>query len=91
MIFAQETMTGEIIVDNFAGGGGASTGIDGIFTMIKSQIILPWLILATASCMLVRYLVFVELPKFCDFHFCSHARIHDISRRIRRLGKKSDR
>ena len=28
----------------------------GIFTMIKSQIILPWLILATASCMLVRYL-----------------------------------
>ena len=27
MIFAQETMTGEIIVDNFAGGGGASTGI----------------------------------------------------------------
>ena len=22
MIFAQETMTGEIIVDNFAGGGG---------------------------------------------------------------------
>ena len=24
--------------------------------MIKSQIILPWLILATASCMLVRYL-----------------------------------
>lgn len=28
MIFAQETMTGEIIVDNFAGGGGASTGIE---------------------------------------------------------------
>ena len=28
----------------------------GIFTMIKSQIILPWLILAIASCMLVRYL-----------------------------------
>ena len=28
----------------------------GIFTKIKSQIILPWLILATASCMLVRYL-----------------------------------
>ena len=28
----------------------------GIFTMIKGQIILPWLILATASCMLVRYL-----------------------------------
>lgn len=27
MIFAQETMTGEIIVDNFA-GGGASTGIE---------------------------------------------------------------
>lgn len=23
MVFAQETMTGEIIVDNFAGGGGA--------------------------------------------------------------------
>lgn len=28
MIFAQETMTCEIIVDNFAGGGGASTGIE---------------------------------------------------------------
>ena len=28
MVFAQETMTGEIIVDNFAGGGGASTGIE---------------------------------------------------------------
>ena len=28
MIFAQETMTEEIIVDNFAGGGGASTGIE---------------------------------------------------------------
>lgn len=28
MIAAQETMTGEIIVDNFAGGGGASTGIE---------------------------------------------------------------
>ena len=28
MIFAQETMTGEVIVDNFAGGGGASTGIE---------------------------------------------------------------
>jgi DNA (cytosine-5)-methyltransferase 1 len=28
MIFAQETMTGETIVDNFAGGGGASTGIE---------------------------------------------------------------
>lgn len=28
MITAQETMTGEIIVDNFAGGGGASTGIE---------------------------------------------------------------
>ena len=28
MIFAQETMTGEIIVDNFAGGGGAATGIE---------------------------------------------------------------
>lgn len=28
MIFAQEQMTGEIIVDNFAGGGGASTGIE---------------------------------------------------------------
>ena len=28
MIFAQETMTGEIIVDNFAGSGGASTGIE---------------------------------------------------------------
>ena len=28
MLFAQETMTGEIIVDNFAGGGGASTGIE---------------------------------------------------------------
>lgn len=32
----------------------------GIFTMIKDQIKLPWLLLATASCMLVRYLyVFV--------------------------------
>mgnify|MGYP000143937967 FL=1 len=28
MVYAQETMTGEIIVDNFAGGGGASTGIE---------------------------------------------------------------
>lgn len=28
MIFAQETLTDEIIVDNFAGGGGASTGIE---------------------------------------------------------------
>lgn len=28
MITAQETMTDEIIVDNFAGGGGASTGIE---------------------------------------------------------------
>mgnify|MGYP002166215543 CR=1 FL=1 len=28
MINAQETMNGEIIVDNFAGGGGASTGIE---------------------------------------------------------------
>ena len=28
MMTAQETMTGEIIVDNFAGGGGASTGIE---------------------------------------------------------------
>ena len=28
MIFAQETFDGEIIVDNFAGGGGASTGIE---------------------------------------------------------------
>ena len=28
MITAQETMTSEIIVDNFAGGGGASTGIE---------------------------------------------------------------
>lgn len=28
MIFAQETMTEEIVVDNFAGGGGASTGIE---------------------------------------------------------------
>jgi len=28
MLNAQETMTGEIIVDNFAGGGGASTGIE---------------------------------------------------------------
>lgn len=28
MIFAQETMTEEIIVDNFAGGGGSSTGIE---------------------------------------------------------------
>lgn len=28
MIFAQGTMTEEIIVDNFAGGGGASTGIE---------------------------------------------------------------
>lgn len=28
MFTAQETMTGEIIVDNFAGGGGASTGIE---------------------------------------------------------------
>lgn len=28
MVFAQETMIGEIIVDNFAGGGGASTGIE---------------------------------------------------------------
>ena len=28
MIRYQETMTGEIIVDNFAGGGGASTGIE---------------------------------------------------------------
>ena len=27
-LFAQETMNGEIIVDNFAGGGGASTGIE---------------------------------------------------------------
>lgn len=28
MTFAQETLTDEIIVDNFAGGGGASTGIE---------------------------------------------------------------
>ena len=28
MIKAQESMTGEIIVDNFAGGGGASSGIE---------------------------------------------------------------
>ena len=28
MVYAQETMTGEVIVDNFAGGGGASTGIE---------------------------------------------------------------
>lgn len=28
MVFAQETFDGEIIVDNFAGGGGASTGIE---------------------------------------------------------------
>ncbi len=28
MITAQETFDGEIIVDNFAGGGGASTGIE---------------------------------------------------------------
>ena len=28
MLNAQETMTGEIIVDNFAGGGGASTGVE---------------------------------------------------------------
>lgn len=28
----------------------------GVFTMIKSQILLPWLILAPISCMLVRYL-----------------------------------
>ena len=27
-LFAQETMNGEIIVDNFAGGGGASSGIE---------------------------------------------------------------
>ena len=26
-LFAQETLSGEIIVDNFAGGGGASSGI----------------------------------------------------------------
>lgn len=28
MVYAQETFDGEIIVDNFAGGGGASTGIE---------------------------------------------------------------
>ncbi len=28
MLTAQETLSGEIIVDNFAGGGGASTGIE---------------------------------------------------------------
>ena len=28
MIYAQESLIDEIIVDNFAGGGGASTGID---------------------------------------------------------------
>ena len=37
-----------------------SSGVEFIYWwnlyMIKSQIILPWLILATASCMLVRYL-----------------------------------
>lgn len=27
MIYAQESLVDEIIVDNFAGGGGASTGI----------------------------------------------------------------
>ena len=27
-LFAQETLNGEIIVDNFAGGGGASSGIE---------------------------------------------------------------
>ena len=27
-LFAQETLSGEIIVDNFAGGGGASSGIE---------------------------------------------------------------
>ena len=27
-MFAQETLSGEIIVDNFAGGGGASSGIE---------------------------------------------------------------
>ena len=28
MIYAQESLIDEIIVDNFAGGGGASTGIE---------------------------------------------------------------
>lgn len=28
MIYAQESLVDEIIVDNFAGGGGASTGIE---------------------------------------------------------------
>ena len=27
-LFAQEALNGEIIVDNFAGGGGASSGIE---------------------------------------------------------------